>query len=99
MACLLWMARTFPNMGNIRWVWHLNGAETPARRITARRVSSWAMPAGKQRLCLIVGCTCLSPGLMKSTRRYLRITRFPKETPAKTKHELAAHLVVNVIAD
>ena len=30
--------------------------------------SSWVMSAAKERPCLIGGCTCLNPGLMRTTR-------------------------------
>ncbi len=99
MACSTLSAPTFPSMGGIRWAWRPSGAATPARRITARRGSFWAMPAAKVPPCLTGACTCRSPGLVRITRSCGRPAGFPKGPPAETKHELAAQLVEEVMAD
>jgi DDE superfamily endonuclease len=56
------------------------------------------MRAGRERPCLIDGCTCLSPGLARIARNSGRTAGFPTRPAAETKHELGAQLVEGIIA-
>ena len=73
--------------------------ETLARRITARRESFSATRVARERPCLIGGCTCRNPGLVKITRPCGRTAGFPTRPPFQTKHELAAQVVEKIMAD